>query len=132
MSLFINILRLASHCIPRERIKYRKYKGKEVLRNGVVTIKYEDYIDTTAFVQPGIISSFGGKNIEERNYKEMGLDWSKRYITVWAEINVHTSIDKHSPDQLLIRNKQYDILMVADWIEFNGWKRIYAVERSES
>ena len=131
MPLYKNILDIASKIIPRQKIQYRKYIEDEVNEYGVVIQKFSEWKDILAHVQPGIISSFGGKNINERMYHEMGLDWSRNYITVWAKVDVNTTVLNKAADQFNVNGKIFNAVMTADWIEFNGWKRIFCVERDD-
>ena len=129
MSLFANIHKRASRIIPRQKILYRTSSDSTTDSYGVRKSSYGDWVAIRAHVTPGIVSSFGGKNIEERDYKDMGLDWSHRFITIWCDdTDIKTLAKKDSPDQLKIGNSIFNIIQVADWIEFNGWKRIYCEE----
>jgi hypothetical protein len=81
------------------------------------------------FFQPGIVSSFGGKNIEEKDYKDMGLDFSHRYITLWVDsADIGTVANGISAVQVKVRDRIWNVIHTADWIVFNGWKRIYVEE----
>lgn len=129
MSLFSNILRMAARVIPRTTIEYRVSGSSTTNEYGIRTSSYGDWIPIRAHTNPGIISSFGGKNIEERDYKDMGLDFSHRFITVWCDgADIKTLVKKDSPDQIRIGTSVFNVIQIADWLDFNGWKRIYCEE----
>ena len=129
MSIFTNIHRIASKVIPTQKIKYRVAGNSTTDDYGIRKSTYGDWKDIRAHVAPGIISSFGGKNIEERDYKDMGLDFSHRFITVWCDnTDIKTLAKKDSPDQIMVGTSVFNIIQVADWLDFSGWKRIYCEE----
>ena len=129
MSIFSNIHRIASRVIPRTDIEYRIAGASTTDAYGVRKSTYGAWTTIRAHVQPGIISSFGGKNIEERDYKDMGLDFSHRFITVWCDnIDISTLAKKDSADQIKVGNSIFNIIQVADWLDFSGWKRIFCEE----
>lgn len=131
MSIFSNLHRMANNIIPRQKIQWRKAGDATVSEYGVASAEYGAWQDVFAHVMPGIISSFGGKNINERDYQEMGLDFSKNYYTVYVDnIDVRTVCEQHSADQFKINGKVFNVIQTEDWEEFgyNGWKRCYCVK----
>lgn len=129
MSIFSNVHRLASSVIPRRKIKYRKSKGAVINQFGVRTASYDEWTETIAHVQPGVIAAFGGKCVSERDYKDFGLDFSKMTMTVWLDDkDLSLMVHKDFPDQLMIDGKIFNIMQVSDWLEFSGWKRIFCEE----
>lgn len=128
---FKSLHKLANRLIPRETIQYRTSKASTTNEYGVRSSNYSDnWISIRAHVMPGIISSFGGKNINARDYKDFGLDFSKNYYTVYTDdVNVQTLVHKDSPDQFMFHNgKIFNIIQTEDWLEYNGWKRCYCEE----
>ena len=126
MSIFTNIHKIASMLIPKQVIYWRKGLGRTVSPAGIPKSVYGEWIRVRAHVQPGIISSFGGKNITEKDYKDMGLDWSHRFFTIWLDKEAITTIAQQSTtDQIKIGEEVYNIIQMADWEEFNGWRRCY-------
>ena len=135
MSIFTNLHKLANRIIPRQRIEWRKADDSVVSEYGVVSSTYGDWNTILAHAMPGIISSFGGKNINERDYKDMGLDFSRNYYTVYVDnIDVRTVCEQHSADQFRINGKVFNVIQTEDWEEFgyNGWKRCYCVQVIDS
>jgi len=129
MSLFTNIHKIASRIIPTQNVQYRVSGASTTDAYGMRKPSYGNWVSIRAHVNPGIISSFGGKNIEERDYKDMGLDFTHRFLTVWLDgANLKTLVNKDSPDQIKIGDSIFNIIQTADWLDFNGWKRLYCEE----
>lgn len=129
MSIFTNIHKVASRLIPRETIEFRIAGESITDEYGVRHSTYGEWNPIKAHVHPGIVSSFGGRNIEERDYKDMGLDFSHRFMTVWCDdSDIRTVCGRDSADQVRIRGMVFNIIHTADWIVFNGWKRFYCEE----
>lgn len=131
MSIFTNLHKIANSIIPRQRIEWRKSGESFVDDYGQPASSYGEWQSILAHAMPGIISSFGGKNINERDYKEMGLDFSKNYYTVYVDdIDIRTVCEQRSADQFRINGKIFNVIQTEDWAEFgyNGWKRCYCVQ----
>lgn len=129
MSIFTNIHKVASRLIPRQKIEWRKGAVSVLSEAGIMRSQYGEWISVNAHVQPGIISSFGGKNITEKEYKEMGLDWSHRFFTIWVDDSrITTNAQQDTTDQIRLGGEDgeiYNIINMADWIEFDGFRRCY-------
>ena len=125
-----NILNVALNIIGTSKFEFRKFVGKSVDEFGIPHVEYGPWTAHKGSVQPGIVSSFGGKNISEKDYKEMVLDWTRSHITIWLSgVDVKTVYKQDAADQIRYRGRVYNIIQSADWIEENGWKRCYCVER---
>lgn len=128
-----NILNAALKVIGSSKLSFRKFARRSVDEFGIPKVEYGEWKHYKGCAQPGIISSFGGKNISEKDYKEMGLDWTKSYITVWIpENDIKLVYKQDAADQILYSGKVYNIIQSADWIAENGWKRCYCVERTDA
>lgn len=129
MSIYRNIHRVASRMIPRDTIKYRKGLEMVVSDAGISKPTYGEWSSFKAHVQPGIISSFGGKNVSEKEYKDFGLDFSKRYYTIWFDdLDIKTNAKQRVPDQVELYGSVFNVIHVSDWLEYNGWKRCFCEE----
>lgn len=123
------IFDLAMNIIPPNDFKYRKYDGVTTNEFGQRVTTYTDWADGFGCVQPGIISSFGGKNISEKDYKELGLDFSRATVTVWIKDIVLKSVNGESScDQIMFEGKVYNVIQAANWNEYSGWRRCYCQE----
>ena len=125
-----NILKSALSIIGSHTVKIRVATGTAVNDSGVPTVTYSDPIVVSCSVQPGIVSSFGGKNISEKDYKDMGLDWTRSYITVWIpDVGLKPIHDRESTDTVEFNGRIFNVIQCADWELQNGWKSCYCVER---
>ena len=125
-----NILKSALSIIGSHTVKIRIATGTAVNDAGVPTVTYSEPIAVSGSVQPGIVSSFGGKNISEKDYKDMGLDWTRSYITVWIpDVGLSVIHDKKSVDTVEFNGRIFNVIQCADWELQNGWKRCYCAER---
>ena len=128
MSIFSNIHLIASRLIPRQAIEFRS-ATTEIGYAGVPSLQYGKWKSVMAHVQPGIISSFGGKNISEKDYKDLGLDFSRNYITIWtSNADIATLAHKQNPSQVRVDGKIFNVIQRADWNVYNGWSRCFCVE----
>jgi len=129
MSLYMNVHKIASSLIPRSKIEYGKATSSITTSAGIRKTGARTWKTINAHVQPGIVSSFGGKNISEKDYKEMGLDWARRYFTIWTDDESISTIAKQDTcDQVKINNDVFNVLHVAEWDGFSGFRRIYVGE----
>ena len=125
-----NILKQALSVTGTQTVKIRIAAGSTINAAGVPTVSYGDPIVVSGSVQPGIVSSFGGKNISEKDYRDMGLDWTRSYITVWIpDVGLSVIHDKKSADTVEFNGRIFNVIQCADWELQNGWKRCYCVER---
>ena len=125
-----NILKQALSVTGTQTVKIRIAAGSTINAAGVPTVSYGDPIVVSGSVQPGIVSSFGGKNISEKDYKDMGLDWTRSYITVWIpDVGLSVIHDKKSADTVEFNGRIFNVIQCADWELQNGWKRCYCAER---
>ena len=125
-----NILKQALSVIGTQTVKIRIAAGSTINDAGVPTVAYAEPIVVSGSGQPGIVSSFGGKNISERDYKDMGLDWTRSYITVWIpDVGLSVIHDKKSADTVEFNRRIFNVIQCADWELQNGWKRCYCAER---
>ena len=125
-----NILKSALSIIGSHTVKVRIATGVLVNDAGIPTVAYSDPIVVSGSVQPGIVSSFGGKNISEKDYKDMGLDWTRSYITVWIpDVGLKPIHDKKSSDTVEFNWRFFNVIQCADGEYQNGWKRCYCAER---
>lgn len=129
MSLFSNIHKIASRIIPRRSVLWRKYETSHTNEYGMPTHKYSEWHSAKAHVEPGVVASFGSKNIDQKLYNDLGLSWSDKTFTVWIDdCDLNTLANQNVPDQIKIDNHVCNVIQVADWLEMNGWKRMYLKE----
>lgn len=129
MGIFANIHRIAASVIPMETIEYRMFKESIVNSLGNKTPTYSQWTQIKAHIQPGLITAFGSRALSEKDYKQNGLDFSRNYITLWCDgVDISTVANKDFPDQFSVRGNRYNVIQIADWLAYSGWKQIYCAE----
>ena len=124
-----NLLEQALKIIPRSNFQYRLFDKRETNEFGQVVPLYGEWHYGYGIVEPGIISSFGGKNIQEKDYKDFGLDFSHETVTAWIRnVQIGTVSNRDSPDQIRYGGKIWNVIQAANWNEYNGWRRCYCQE----
>lgn len=124
-----DILGKAFRVIGTDGISYRFNNGISANEMGIPQASFTEWQNARASVQPGIVSSFGGKNISEKEYNDLGLSWSRSYITIWIkDIKLRTAEDENAADQVMWNGDIYNVLQCADWIDQATWKRCYCVK----
>lgn len=126
MSLHINIHKIASQLIRLDRLEWRRAGITEISDAGIARSVHGEWVSFRAHIQPGVVSSFGGACISEKDYKDIGLDWSHKFYTVWIDNTQVSSIaEMQTTDQFRFYGKIFNIIQIADWAEFDGWRRCF-------
>lgn len=129
MSLFKNIHKIASNLIPRQKVQFRKGNGRTISDSGLAKSSYGEWQSATVHLQPGFVSSNNSKNINSEIYSDMGLDFSKVKFTIWIDdTDIDALRDSEVSDQFKINDRIYNVVGVADWLQFDGWKQLYIME----
>lgn len=124
-----NILVEALRLIPKSKFQYRLASKTITDEFGQRVNTYGDWINGIGIIQPGIVSSFGGRNVSEKDYKEMGLDISRSTITVWiSDVHLSTVKGRSTPDQIKYDNRIWNIVQTSNWNQYNGWRYCYCQE----
>lgn len=125
-----NLLISAIRVIPPVAFLYRKYTGHATNDIGNTIAEYTEWTEAVGVVQPGIPSSFGtGRILGEEAIKLSGIDFSRNVISVWCkDVDIRSVRGKTIPDQVMYEDKVYNITDVADWLGYNGWKRLVCEE----
>lgn len=126
---YIDILARALRVIKPIRFEYRHALSDETDEFGQRTPAYGEWTWTNGHVQPGIISSFGGKNVGEKDYKDFGIDTSKSTITVWIKgVYLNNTARGRTCDQVRYLGKIYNVFQCAEWNSYDDWRRCYCYE----
>lgn len=113
-----NLLSEAFSVIPHINITLLRFDSSTVKNNGLIDIEYKDPETIEAIVQP----------VPTAVYKQLNLDFQKRYIYVHTLTQLHSILDQDAPDRLVVDSKLYDVYEISDWFEYDGWTRAMAVE----
>ena len=96
--MFGNLLNQALSVIPKQTFIYYKFKAVTINAMGVKQNEYEQPVTMQGSVQA----------ISQDMYEKLGLDWSKKYISVHASIDMrNTDNDQSVPDKIVWNNKEY-------------------------
>ena len=125
----LNILNAALSVIPHSSVEYQKFISKTVNDFGVTVQSFSEPKRVKAIVESGIVNAIGGNGVELKDYKDMGLDWSKRYITVWLSyVGLEPPADRDGSDRILWDGKTFSVIQVEDRGDYDGWQRCFCVE----
>ena len=120
--MFGNLLNKALSIIPQQTFVYYKWKSNTVSSIGIKKDEYETPITLYGSVQA----------IEQTMYDKLGLDWSKKYIHIYASANIrNTDNEQISPDKIVWDNKEYLVTKCTNWYKQDGWVNIIAVEQEQ-
>lgn len=126
-NLYRNMFDRATAIIPTQKIKYRIPTGKSVSASGRLTPVYSAWQTLKCVLEPGLVSSFASKNLSDKDYKRVGMDFSINSYTVWAKVDdIFPVRDGEAACQFQIFGKVYNVKQMEDWAMIDGWKRIYS------
>lgn len=113
-----NIYLEAIQAISTTEIEYMRDKGRRKNAVGQWITEYEDPEWIDASVQA----------VDQKTYKNLGLDFRKRYIMIYTDLD---SVDLNrdcSGDRVRLENGEvYQFTSADDWYLFDGWVGIMAV-----
>ena len=114
-----NLLEKALGVLPNVVFHYRHFTGFTVNEMRVRVPEYaEGWQVCRGMVQP----------VAQTDYKDMGLDFAKRYVTAWGSIPLKTLTDQEMPDQIKYLGHIYNITTLTRWRPYNKWNTVVAVE----
>lgn len=120
--MFNNLLNQALKVIPNQTFTYYKFKKVEVNDIGIKTNSYEQPVTMQGSVQA----------VSQDMYEKLGLDWSKKYISVHASIDIRNMDNEQPvPDKIEWNGKVYLVTKQTNWYTQDGWNKVIAVEQTE-
>lgn len=114
-----NILQLALSVIPPRTIYLHKFLSIEVSEDGLDIPTFDNPIEVEAIVQA----------VQSNNYKELNLDFTKKYWYVHSTSQINDNSNQAVSDVLSWDGKFYNITSKSDWYGYNGWNSVIACER---
>lgn len=119
--MFGNLLEAALSIIPKQTFIYTKYKGVSINDIGIKQIEYEAPVTLEGSVQA----------VKKDMYEKLGLDWSKRYISIHASADIRNpDNDQPAPDKIGWNGKEYLVTSATEWHVQDGWNAVIAVENN--
>lgn len=61
-------------------------------------------------------------------YQQLGLDFSKKYVTIYLCADVHSFTRNTSGDRITVGTKNFEIVSDLDWFEIDGWVGLLCVQ----
>ena len=112
-----NVLASALTVICASQFNYYRYTGKTINAIG---------FDVHTFATPLIVRG-SVQPVGTGVYKDLGLEWEKTYINIWAEQNIVQLMRGRPGDQIGWQGGRYELINHDDWQAVDGWNSIMAV-----
>ena len=113
-----NLLNMALSIIPRSTFSLERYTGSAINSIGLVGSTFSAPVEVSGIVQA----------VENSAYKALGLEFGKNYIQVWGETEM-IGLDKQKvADHIVYNGRSFNVEKSTDWITYNGWSSVVAVE----
>ena len=113
-----NVLNRAFRLIKPQSISYRAFAGRVTNEIGLDVSEYADPVDIQASVQA----------VPRSTYEQLGLDFQKRYITIYTKAAIADLKRGVSGDMAEFDGKTYQAVSATDWMGMDGWQSILCVE----
>ncbi|QEG09523.1 hypothetical protein TROPICALSUN_20 [Erwinia phage vB_EamM_TropicalSun] len=107
----INLLRVANRAIRFQPIAYMRDEGRTTDAVGRFITKRSQPVTLMASVQA----------VKRDKYHDMGLDFQKEYVKVFASVDVIDIGRDESGDQFVFGHKLYQIESETTWYVQDGW-----------
>lgn len=112
-----NLLNQAFRVIKPSEIQYMKWNGRSLNAARQYVDTYDAAVPMKASVQA----------VDRSRYLEMGLDFQKDYVRIWARADLISLDRDYSGDLFIWNGKQYKLNDDTDWDVMDGWARATAV-----
>lgn len=106
-----NLLRAALSVIPKQRVRWERFKENTVTDEGREVPTYYGAQYISASVQP----------VDIKDYEQFGLDASKKYFTIWASQDLKGTGRDRSPDRFTYDGLELEMVGHDNWYLHNGW-----------
>ena len=114
----MNILKMASSILPMQGIEYIPYSSRTINDVGLEVTTYGTKQILRANVQA----------VSRSTYEALGLDFQKKYITVFIEKDLLDLNRGVSGDKLIFNGENYQVESETDWMSQDGWTYLTAVK----
>ena len=113
-----NVLKQALRVIAAQSIQYLAFVSRSNQANGILLPVYAPSVTIKGSVQP----------VPRAIMERLGLDFTKRYVNIFAPQNFVDVTRDVSADRFMLGNKTYQGLTLTQWFYADGWVEILAVE----
>jgi hypothetical protein len=112
-----NLLATAQTAIGKQDYQLVKYIDRARNSAGYFVSEFSEPIDMLGSVQP----------VNQRQYKNMGLDFKKSYIKIY-DVNLINSLNRtNNADQVLWDGYRYQVAEDTPWFLSGGWNYVLCV-----
>lgn len=114
-----NLLAMALGVIGAQQVGWQQYTGAVTNSAGVDVPTWAAAVDVFGSLQP--VSDAG-------LLQQLGLDWTKNYVTFYASQRFGEPSRDKAGDRLLYDGKVFQIEGKTPWVAQDGWESVLAVE----
>lgn len=116
-----NILNMAMSVIAKENVAYYRYDARAVNSIGMLETSYK----------PTCVFQGSVQAVPHSQYQNLGLDFNKSYVKVYAPKNALDVTRDISGDQIAWNGRRYQCLSKTDWYGQDGWMEMLCVDIGE-
>lgn len=113
-----NLMARAVRLIAQNKLSYQRFVSRTTNEIGLDVPEYEDAVDILGSIQP----------VPRQLYQQYGLDFQKRYVNLYAQIDVIDITRDVSGDLVTFAGRTYQLLSATDWFNIDGWAAVLCVE----
>lgn len=112
-----NLMKMASTVIPLQTMTYTPYDSRTINDVGLEVTTY----GTTQTLKASI------QAVSRTTYEALGLDFQKKYVSVFIEKNLIDLDRGVSGDKFTYNGETYQVESETDWVSVDGWTSLLAV-----
>lgn len=116
-----NVLAMANILLPMHHYVYYRFKCIRVNDYGYEVSEFHDPVLRMGGIEP----------IKTRQYKSMGLDFTRHYIKIYDSEILDTLTRSDNPDEIEFKGYRYQLIHDMDWFDLNGWNSVLAVRMNK-
>jgi hypothetical protein len=113
-----NLLAQALTALGTSAFSYYKWTGKQTSAAGKAVMSYDPGINVFGSVQA----------VPRAKYKQLGLNFSKKYIGIWSLQRVKVLTRLQPNDQIGFLGRRFNVLEETDWTPMDFWNEFIAVD----
>lgn len=83
--------------------------------------------DVAVYAAPVDVPRTSVQAVPLGRYAQLGLDYKRRYVTVFAPVNIVGVSRDRTGDRISYDSEYYDVEMETPWFRVDGWVEILAV-----
>lgn len=113
-----DLLSIALTVINPQEVLYRRFLGQELNEARIKVDKWEVPFTIFGSVQ----------RVKRDKYAELGLDFSRRYVTLYASLDIKDIHRENNGDQFNFGDRTYQVVSDGNWFLMDGWASCIAVD----